>query len=112
MDIQELKLDFPSVVERGLSMAGLYLEAALRVIDKICGDGFAKSNPIVTAAFMLAAGIDHHGVLIAQQVRQGLREIGPGCGLPNELSDICGELGELTGATRQVAHEIEEKWIS
>ena len=112
MEVQELKLDFASIAERGLSMAGLYLEAALRVIDEICGKDFAKSNPLVTAAFMLAASLDHHGVLIAQQVRQGLREIGPGCGLPKELSDICVELGDLTNATRQVAHEIEEKWIS
>lgn len=49
-----------------------FMSSAVKDIDTIFGEGYAKKNPALIAAYVQAAAIDCASVAIAQQIRAGL----------------------------------------
>lgn len=48
--------------------AQLYMNRAQHIIDETFGDGYAKDNPELIAAFMVTCAIDYGATIVAKSI--------------------------------------------
>nr|VFK78785.1 MAG: hypothetical protein BECKSD772D_GA0070982_102517 [Candidatus Kentron sp. SD] len=67
--------DFDTLMEQAPSTVDVYLRQAKERIDSIFGDGYAKKNPELVAAFIQAAASDMNSAILAKVIGHALQEI-------------------------------------
>ena len=73
---------FDTIIRQASLTAEEYMRAAVSSIDEQFGNGFAKANPVLVAAFMNAAALD--GAAMVQAKVNGAA-----------LQDLANEVGSL-----------------
>ena len=79
---------FDTLLNQASMTADAYMSSAVREIDATFGNGFAKANPVLVAAFMQAAASDFAATLNAKILGSALDRVSDG------LSDIASALRE------------------
>lgn len=65
-----------TLMEQGPMTVSVYLAEVAEQIDAKLGHGFSRRNPVFFGLCLLAAAIDCAVLVLAQQTRAGLNEIG------------------------------------
>jgi hypothetical protein len=71
----DIDMPWPDLMQQSGSTAQHYMGTAIADIDRMLGEGYAKKNPALIAAFMQTAALDFHAASIsiaAQKIRDGL----------------------------------------
>lgn len=71
----EVTADFPTLLDQAEGTAGQFLRGAACQIDMAFGDGYAKKNPNLVAAFLRASSDDFNTAMrkiAAQEIRDSL----------------------------------------
>lgn len=74
-----------------LTAAG-YMSSAVEAIDSQFGQGFAKANPALVAAFMAAAGQDFHTAISVAQAQRIEGAVGA---ISDSLDRVARAIGEM-----------------
>ena len=74
--MQRITADFETMLEQAPTAANAYMVEGKDKIDTSFGKGYAKKNPTLLAAFMLASAIDCASVTIAQQITDAIDKLG------------------------------------
>lgn len=77
-DVQDVEASSYRLMLQAPATVGFYLDEAIKRIDATLGDGTAKKQPALVAAFMQACAADFLAARIAiagQEVRKGLLSI-------------------------------------
>lgn len=68
-------MDASELMHKASLTAGQYFLDAVRCLDEKFGDGYAKANPALVAAFMATAASDFRSVLWAQEIERASADI-------------------------------------
>lgn len=71
----DITASFETLMDQGGSTASFYMRRAVREIDDLFGEGYAKANPSLVAAFMQAAAADCGASVTAKVIGSALEEI-------------------------------------
>lgn len=93
-----MSIEISASAETLMRQAGLtadeYMKSGIKHIDATFGDGFAKANPALLAAFMQTAAIDYHSaatIVAGQKVEEQLASIA------EHLNDLSNQLPSAMG---------------
>lgn len=74
--MQRITANFETLLEQSPTAVNSYMDEGKDRIDTSFGKGYAKKNPALLAAFMLASAIDCASVTIAQQITDAIDKLG------------------------------------
>lgn len=72
----EISASLESLVRQSSSTAADYMEEAIKHIDVTFGNGYAKNNPALVAAFMQTAVADLGNTLQAKVLGEAIEKVG------------------------------------
>ena len=84
-EMTDITASLDSLVKQGAMTASQYMSEAISEIDVLFGDGYAKQNPVLVAAFMQAATTDLGATVQAKVLGEALEKIGDAL---EEIADI------------------------
>lgn len=73
--VDEITADSSTLLRQASMTADVYLRRADQYIDRLFGNGFARANPELVAAFMQAAAIDLGSAIVARAIQNGFSEL-------------------------------------
>ena len=73
--MQRITANFHNLLNQASSTTHEYMIEGQDRIDKMFGEGYAKKNPELLAAFMQSAATDLHGSVFAQQVTDAIDKL-------------------------------------
>jgi hypothetical protein len=109
----EITASYETLLDQATYTAGCYLGGAVRSIDSLFGDGYAKKNPGLVGAFMQTAVADFSAALsviasqnVAEALRAAVFDLGDVAG---SLNGIGGALGDVAGSLNGIGGALGEK---
>lgn len=96
---------FDTLMRQAPMTADTYLAAGIKNIDDRMGNGFAKQNPNLLGAFIVASAIDLLGSTLAQQLRAGL----DASSVAEGLTAVAESIKSVSTSIDTVAESVETK---